>query len=31
MVNIKEVIELCIEDQDPDEVTRFVSIHKVEV
>jgi predicted RNase H-like HicB family nuclease len=31
MINIKEVIELCLEDQDPDEVTRFVGIHKVEV
>ena len=31
MDNIKEVIELCLEDQDPGEVTQFVGIHKVEV
>ncbi len=31
MINIKEVIELCLEDQDPGEVTQFVGIHKVEV
>ena len=31
MLNIKEVIELCLEDQDPDEVTQFVGIHKVEI
>jgi predicted RNase H-like HicB family nuclease len=30
MDNIKEVIELCLEDQDPGEVTQFVGIHKVE-
>ena len=31
MDNIKEVIELCLEDQDPGEVTQFVGIHKVEI
>jgi len=31
MDNIKEVIELCLEDQDPGEFTQFVGIHKVEV
>ena len=31
MDNIKEVIELCLEDQDPGELTQFVGIHKVEV
>ncbi len=31
MVNIKEVIELCLEDQDSDEFTQFVGIHKVEI
>ena len=31
MVNTKEVIELCLEDPETDEVTRFVGIHKVEV
>lgn len=31
MVNIKEVIELCLEDQDSEEVTQFVGIHKVEI
>ena len=30
-VNIKEVIELCLEDQEADESTQFVGIHKVEV
>ena len=31
MENIKEVIELCLEDQDAGAVTQFVGIHKVEV
>lgn len=31
MVNIKEVIQLCLEDEDIDEVPEFVGIHKVEI
>ena len=31
MDNIKEVIELCFEDQDVGGLTQFVGIHKVEV
>ena len=31
MENIKEVIELCLEDQDASTVTQFVGIHKIEI
>ena len=31
LVTIKEVIELCLEDQGTEEVTRFVGIHEAEV
>ena len=31
MINIKEVIELRLEDQDVGVLTQFVGIHKVEV
>ena len=29
MVNIKDVIELCLEDPETDGVTRFMGVHKV--
>ena len=31
MANIKEVIQLCLEDEDVAEVPEFVGIHKVEI
>ena len=31
MENIKEVIQLCLEDEDIAEVPEFVGIHKVEI
>ena len=31
MVNIKEVIELCLEDEDDGEIPEFVGIHKIEI
>lgn len=31
MVNIKEVIEMCLEDQDVDGLSEFVGVQKVEV
>ncbi len=31
MANIKEVIEMCLEEQEIDSITEFVGIQKVEV
>ena len=31
MVNMKEVIELCLEDEGDREIPEFVGIHKIEI
>ncbi|PKB72805.1 MAG: hypothetical protein BZY75_05245 [SAR202 cluster bacterium Io17-Chloro-G7] len=31
MENIKEVIQLCLEDEDIGEIPEFVGIHKIEI
>ena len=31
MANIKEVIELCLEDDDVSSLSEFVGIHKIEI
>ena len=31
MANIKEVIQMCLEEQEVDGISEFVGIHKVEV
>ena len=31
MENIKEVIQLCLEEEDLEQVSEFVGIHKVEI
>ena len=31
MENIKEVIQLCLEEEDVEQVSEFVGIHKVEI
>ena len=31
MVNIKEVVELCLEEEDDGNIPEFVGIHKIEI